>query len=501
MISKFDEKRKEKIDNRDNENSFLKDRQKIKYHSFILLEIFPLEKINLLIDGLCSLYSDVPVIDTSIDKMKVILSNSSTELFQYRTLPLPKISDINFKDKILPIGVFYNLGDNIDSYEIRISAIMPSLVVMQIHVHLNEDISAKLNEILYKYHKSIDEKSITTTLNDAFFEYSGIPKKDDSPTLVITNTKSAGIIKSEEIYDFRTALRSEAINFLSNFFKGYFFELTEKEGSSVVPYIDLFSLDYVINKEEISNWIMENTGFFSCFRTHSSFTYMNYLLCPESRSHYLSDYSIRTGKFSNYLLFANRKNIQEFGILKNIDDTIEKRINSYSFELFAISRWLKIQERHVGNFNNRISAEFTNIHKNKLELSIDTRKEIFKDIFQFQRFKAEYQLYDFYDQGVDFYSIANNPETKYFDKLKNDIDGRINDIDQLISIFTKNSDNILNLKNIEYNKNIQNNTRNLTYALLFLAVVQILILIFGEHLRELFNIIFWLIKLIINLII
>jgi len=478
MISEFDDKRKER-DKRDNENSFLKDRQKIKYHSFILLEIFSLEKINLLIDGLCDLYSDVSIIDTSIDTMKVILSNSSTELFQYRTLPLPKISDINFKDKILPIEVLYNLGDNIDSYEIRISAIMPSLVVMQIHVRLNEGISAKLNDILYKYHKSIDDKSITTTLNDTFFERLGIPKKGDSTKLVITNTRSAGIIKSEEIYDFRASLRSEAINFLSNFFKGYFFELTEKEDSSVVPYIDLFSLDYDINKEDISNWIMENSEFFRCFRTCSSFTYKNYLLCPELRKHYHSDNSIRIGKFSNYLVFANRKNIQELGILKNIDDIIERRINSYSFELFAISRWLEIQEKHVGTFNKRISAEFTNIDKNKLELSIDTRKEIFKDIFQFQRFKAEYQLYDFYDQGVDFYSISNNPETKYFDGLKNDMDERINDIDQLISMFTKNSDSILNLKNIEYNKKIQNNIRNLTIAIIFLTIVQIIfILIF-----------------------
>ena len=46
------EKQHENFVRQQNERCFLKDKQKIKYHSFILLEIVPLEKINQLISGI-----------------------------------------------------------------------------------------------------------------------------------------------------------------------------------------------------------------------------------------------------------------------------------------------------------------------------------------------------------------------------------------------------------------------------------------------------------------
>ncbi|NMC60280.1 MAG: hypothetical protein GYA51_12995 [Candidatus Methanofastidiosa archaeon] len=478
----------EESDKKDNEKCFLKNKQKIKYNSFTLLEIFPLEKINHLIDGLDKLYEGAYFTDDSRYNYRDILRNMSKNLFVSQVIPFPPIINVDFDCIGLPRGVCYDLGDNITYYTLSLNVIMPSLVVLKINVYLNENISNKLNDIIYKYHKTnIDTVKDFTT------------KKILSPETV----------KYGEIYDFRASLRSEAINFISNYFKGYFFEEIKRADNSVVPYIDTFSLKYPMKYKEIVMWKIQNKEFFRCFglSINNADVYSNnFLLSFEEGG------IVMKARFNNYLLFANTKKIQNslHFLLKNknetiscidyINDEIEGIITEYPFELFAISRWLEIQEKYVGEFFNSISKEFTNINENKLELSIDIRKKISNIIFQFQRFKTEYKLYMRYEYRKDFHCIyEDDDDFKYFSDLKNRINERINDIDELIFMYTNNSDSIITLKNIEYNKNIQDGIYVLTFFIIILTIIQIIFSFYGEHLLEIINIIFYLIKLIITL--
>jgi len=451
----------EESNKRNNEKCFLKDKQKIKYHSFTLLEFFPLEKINDLREGLDRLYEGAFLANDPTYNYRDFLMNISINLFELNFFLPPYILNSKFKGKItFPDEVSRDLGDNISCYMFFIHKIMPSLVILQIEVILSANISNKLNDIIYKYHE---------TNIDTIKEFT------------IKNILSPEIVKFNEIYELRYLLREEAINYLSQYFKGYFFEQIEKDDNSVVPYIDLFSLEYPTKKYDILNWTRENKGFFSCLGAYMPYTDINYSKADKLILSFEYGNAIKS-RYNNCLVFANsnaRRNplpyLPNHKLKIGIDDEIETIFSSYSFELFAITRWLEIQEKHVVEFKKDISEEYNNISKNKLESLINKRKNIFNSIFQFQRFKSEYPVYEFDKDERDFYSILD--DFAYFHNLKIRIDKRIEDIDRLISMIIKNSDNLLNLTNIEYNKKTQSDIRILTYVLSILAVVQILIII------------------------
>jgi len=473
----------EKSDKKDIEKCFLKDKQKIKYHSFTLLEFFPLEKINDLMMGLDKLYEGDFLTNDPIYNYRDFLMNISTNLFALNFFIPPYIVNSKFFGKtIFSDDVCRDLVDNINCIMFFIQKIMPSLVILRIDVILNENISNKLNDIIYAYPKTNIDTVIGFTSN---------------------NILSPEIVKFNEIYELRYLLREEVINYLSQYFKGYFFEQIEKDDNSVIPCVDLFSLKYPTDKYDILNWTRENKDFFDCFGAYMPYTDINYSEADKLILSFEYGSAIKS-RYNNYLVFANsnaRRNPLPYfpnnKIKIDIDNEIETIISFYSFELFAILRWLGIQEKHVGELNKDISEEYNNISKNKLESLIDKRKKIFNTIFQFQRLKAEYQFYEFNKDERDFHSILDN--FAYFHNLKIRINQRIKNIDSLISIITKNSDNILNLTNIESNNRIQKHIRNLTIAILIFTTVQIIILVFGEHLREIINIIFVVIQLIVTL--
>src|SRR3989338_6230879 len=143
----------EKFVRQQNEWCFLKDKQKVKYHSFILLELFPLEKISNLIKGLDELYKDVSASQKNRLKYGDVLKDSHSKIFQWNTLNLPYITTTKLKGKVLPNCAFHDLGENIRHLHISIYKILPSYVILQIQVYLDEKISKKINDVIYKYHK------------------------------------------------------------------------------------------------------------------------------------------------------------------------------------------------------------------------------------------------------------------------------------------------------------------------------------------------------------
>jgi hypothetical protein len=439
----------------ENERCFLKDKQKIKYHSFILLEMVPFEKINQLISGLDKLYANASISLKSRLNYKKFLTESHSKLFQGYSLYLPCITTAKLKGKTLPDCIFYDLGDKIQYIHISIYKVLPSTIILQIQVYLDDEISKKINDTIYQYHKEKKE-SIGASKEKYIRMYSPERQKED------------------EIYQLRKDLHREAVDFLNNYFKGYFFELS-KENISVVPSIDLFSLDYPVKEEEILDWGFENRPFFSCFNVYinpyMSFRYENYLFCFESN---------RDVKFENYVLFANRKTSTN-NMYPDIDTAITGKLDFCSFDLIAIERWVKIQEDVVGKINSTVSEEILKIQKNKFGKAIETRKDVLKNIFSFKRFEVEYKRPGFIYDRFTFKSLRdkNNPERTIdlFKGLKENINTRIKDINNLIDGLTRQYETILNLKNLEFSKNMKNSVLILTWVIIFLSIFQITILV------------------------
>ena len=439
----------------ENERCFLKDKQKIKYHSFILLEMVPFEKINQLISGLDKLYANASISLKLRLNYKKFLTDCHLKLFQGYALYLPCVTTAKLKGKTLPDCSFHNLGDKIRYVHISIYKVLPSTIILQIQVCLNNKMGEEINDIIYQYHEEIRE-SIKTSKGESITVY------------------GPEIKKKTEIYQLRKDLHQEAVDFLNNYFKGYFFELS-KENISVVPSIDLFSLDYPAKEEEILDWGSENRHFFSCFNVYinpyKSFKYENYLFCFESKGDV---------KFENYVLFANRKTSTE-NMYPDIDSAIVMKLNFCSFDLIAIERWVRIQENVVGKLSSTVSEEILKIQKNKFGKAIETRKDVLKNIFSFKRFEVEHKRTGFIFDRFTFKSLKDKKNSErqinLFKGLKERIDTRIKEISDLIDVFTKQYETILNLKNLEFSKNMKTSVRWLTIVIIVLSIIQITILV------------------------
>jgi hypothetical protein len=440
----------------ENERCFLKNKQKIKYHSFILLELIPLEKIEQLIFGLDKLYADAPLISKSRLNYREYLSNSHQRLFQRFSLYLPPIINSNLQGKgkwSSPGSIFYLIKDNIKSIYISIHKIMSSSVLLNIQICLNNKINKKINDIIYKYQDKT--RDVIKTSKGEILRIYG-PEK----------------LKKKEIYQIRQEVHKEAVNFLIDFFQGDFFERS-KENISVIPLIDLFSLEYPVKEDDILDWVNENRGFFSCFGVPIipwlTFKYEHYLFCFEKEENIA---------FSNYVIFANRK-IENNKMYPDIDSAIELDLNFCSFDLIAIERWVRVQENMVLDLNSSVSKEILKIQENKFHKAIEARKNFIKNIFSFKRFGIEYERnerrYDEYT-FTSLKSSRNNEERiDLFKGLKEGIDSRIKNINSLIDSLAKQYETILNLKNLEFSKNMQISVFWLTIIIALLAAFQIAI--------------------------
>jgi hypothetical protein len=433
-----------------NERCFLKDKQRVKYHSFILLEIIPLEKINQLFDGLDRLYSEMSQAESEALKYRKILSESHSKLFQTNTLYLPYIATLRLKGKRSSCA-FHDLGVNIQHMYISIYHILPSTAVLQIHVYLEDEISKKINGIIYQYRT--EKREIVET-----------PKGN------YTEIYDPEMQKNSEIYRFKQSLHGEAFNFLKKYFNGYFFELTHDD-TSIVPSIDLFSLEFPNKDDEVINWWKENGGFLRClgtfFDSYKWFKYENYLFTFSENDHSMYD---------NYLIFANR--IDGFdNMYPDVDTAIEEKLNFCCFDLLAIDRLVKLQEGNVGKFNLIVSQEIDNIRSNNFKKAIEARKEVLKTIFSFKRFIAEFTGYWLRPDRFKFKMLIDTKQSdkqiELFKGLHEDINARIKEIYALTSLFAREHETIMNLKNLEFNKKMQDKVFWLTILIIFLAIIQI----------------------------
>jgi len=435
----------EDVVKKQNEWCFLPRKQKISYDGLVFLEIFHLEDFEPLRAGLNKIYENLHPVDKDRLRYNDLIIDSPNRLFQKNHMPLPYINHIKLKGKILPSGVYFDLGDYIEHICLILHKVSPSMIVLHVHVYLNDSLSSKINDVIYTYHEEEREKIESEGGNYESIKY---PEQ----------------IKEREISKIRKTIKKEAIDFLSSFFKGYFLSYFKTE---IVPSIGLFSLKYPSDNKKLLEWGRKNSGFLRCLNTHlieyQGAKYNEFVLLVENK---IDSY------YDNLIILGN-KNLAKTNGYGTSDSAIKYHLLNCSFELFAIYRWLEVQQKTVGELNKTISKEIKNLEKSKLKELLSNRKKTSNKVFQFERFKVEFEKY--WSSGNIFPFVNFHDNTKFFDNVKKSIIQTTKDIDKYISMYNKHSDVILNMTNIEFSNKIQKKIHLLTWIMIIFMIIQIII--------------------------
>lgn len=420
----------EEIIKKSSESTFLPSMEKVTYHSIILLELFTFDDFDDLIKGLNNLYGDPSnlkkldhVSCTQIENVKKELENKSG--FTFLTQTLPMIINSKFNENSSHVSL--NLGASINCLTVGLHFFSPSFVIMQINVKLKNDPTEELNDII----------------------------------------ESDSNLKVNGVFNLRSNLKKEIINCLSNYFNGFFFKLSENN-HSIVPSIDLYSLIYPENDEELNKLVTENQQFFSYFQI------LNFLDFSYKQDFCIISREIDFGSvinYNNYVMFANKNSYPEFD-----NHILFFKGNTLNFCVFAIDRLIGIYENIIGDLNATISEEIKDLEKNKLNKVIKNRKKISERIYHFKRFKTEFSKNNFIYS--DFQNIKDK-ENMLFESFIKAISKKINYIDNAVDTLNQNANLILNLKNIEYSKNNQKWTMRLSVIVLLLALIQVIFAYFS----------------------
>lgn len=141
------------------------------------------------------------------------------------------------------------------------------------------------------------------------------------------------------------------------------------------------------------------------------------------------------------------------------------------------TRLTEIHLKIIGKFNLQTSNEIIDLEKeNSLDKIIQNRKNIYPEIFNFERFKIEFGLY--YEYKIlkcEFISIRKKDNLSKI--LYTNIKHSINIINEILESFGKHSNNVLNIKNAEYTKRSQDIIKFLTYVIILMTSLQVIIII------------------------
>ncbi|MCM1985815.1 hypothetical protein [Methanococcoides seepicolus] len=435
-----------------NEMCYPPNNEKVYYDSIILSEIIFIEKWDSFFNSLDRLYSGLNNFDKNELKYRELLDNNKQNAFQ-RTIILPTIlaKEVSKGER----AVTQKLDPEFVGIVITLNVTLPSAIHLQIHTSLNPNISEKINDILYS---TFGEKIEEFKLLDGTY----------------TSTTSPNNIKFQKINQIKQELKTKIINFLSSYFEGSFFTLS-KEDISYVPSIDLFSINYPLELEETRQWLADNSHFLQCLDIPTSiyplYKFNNYIFAINAYTYNL---------YSNYSLLANRKNANADNGYSDIKHFIQYPLMSeITFELIGFDRWVEVEKRKGTSHQLLISNELEHINKNEFDQVISNRELIIKYIFNFERFKVEFQKFVMTSTRKyhDFREL-NEPHNYLFDdQINKMINSNIKYIESYVSILNKHSSSNLALKNIYYNKKIQKSVKNLTIFIIILTVIQVILIL------------------------
>jgi hypothetical protein len=437
----------------ENQYYSLPNNEQVQYSAIILLDFFYVEEFENLFDGLDVLYSETYKICSNLNYLNCQLNYrklNSEEMFYDKStyLRLPLI--INSRSHSGSNYTCYDLGSDIKELHLTLYSILPSIIVLQVQANLLPHVSEKVNNIFYG---CPNDTSIAQLEKDRL--------KED---------RSLSNLKKESIYEIKNELKKQIVDFISTFFKGFFFKKSKKY-FSIIPSIDVYSLTYPEESKGISKWIHDNPLFFQCFNIfayNTGYKFEEFLFFRNFDSE---------EPFTNYSILISREG-SEKELNYNHEGSIGFPLPEISFDLLCLHRWLEFTERHMRNFKKSIIKEMGDFTQNELKNLISNRQLITKELFYFERFKIEIEEYNLWFLHKDYeFKSLNDPERCLFEMLLKMIKRDIKSMDAITKVLNNHSINNLNLKNIEYNNKMQDKVLQLTYIVIIFAIIQIIVAI------------------------
>jgi hypothetical protein len=181
-----------------------------------------------------------------------------------------------------------------------------------------------------------------------------------------------------------------------------------------------------------------------------------------------------TDVFSNYSILANLDTTENDAGYLTKKDAIQDPLNHYSFELLSLNRWLEIKKIISTNFSLSIYNELEYINNHDLQKVVYNRELFTKYLFDFERFKLEFNEFVFkFNRNSPEFELVDEEKKYLFDNVTKRIKRNIIYMEEFINTLNRHSENTLALKNIEFSMNMQNYVLLLTIVVLVISFVQI----------------------------
>lgn len=436
---------------------YLPNDEKIYYNATILVDMFFIEDLNEFYNGLDSLYTkllpasgNLKCFDSRLDYRNIFPEDRYSPY--YNQIYLPRIRNTRYydNDKFIKdsLSAYHDLGPDIESLFLTLNVTLPSTIFLQIQANLAPHISENMCDIICKQHESVEEV-IQTAKGEVRMKL------------------SQAIAKERDILAMKNKIKEQTVNFLSTYFEGFFFTKAKKH-ISYVPCVDIYSLTYPENPEDLKVWLHDNTYPFGYFNIESylpGYKHEEYLFLESDSS---------DEPFTNFSILVNRKLVDTSGF-QDIEDAIQYRLTFISFDLLSSFRWLEVIGKTIRDFHKIIIQEWGDSNKSDINKLISNRQSITKELFYFERFKTEIiaSRYRFRDD-IKF-TYLDNSQNDLFGILLKRIDEEVKNISATtVSINSFSNDN-LNLKNIEFNYKTQKYILYLSIFLFIFTFIQIIL--------------------------
>lgn len=417
----------------ENQLYFLPENEKVQYNAIILLDLFYIEEFDDLFSGLDALYSEVrdKCTNTNINpRLNYRRLDSRKNFYDKKSIYLNLPPIINSRHRSGSIhSACYDLGLDIEELFIKAYAISTSTIILQVQANLLPPISEKMNDVIYNCPKDIEIDQLSR------------------------ENRSLGDFKKENIYGIKNEIKKQIVDFISTFFKGFFFKKS-KNCFSIIPCIDVYSLTYSDESKDINKWLLDNFLFFECFNIktyNTGYRYKEYLFLENLDSE---------EPFDNYSILISRE-VSEKERNYSPNGSIGYPLSEISFDLLCLYRWLEFTGRQMRDFNESIIKELGDFTQSELKNIIFNRQSTTKELFYFERFKIEIKDYNFkFFHGAYEFKFLNDSETHLFETLLNRIKEESTIMRTVTDVLNKYSSNNLSLRNIEYNIKMQDEVVN-----------------------------------------
>jgi hypothetical protein len=263
--------------------------QNIYFNAIILEEIFFIEDLDELFDGLDLIYSDLSssfadakYFEGRLDYRKIFQGDRCSPYYSYVNLPAIMNTRYHGGGEIIKdfFNAYHDLGPDIEKLLLTLNISLPSTLFLQIQANLASHISENMCDIMHNPHECTEEV-IKTRKGEAIIRLT--PER----------------AKGKDILAIRNKIKEQTVNFLSTYFEGFFLKKAKKH-ISYVPCIDVYSLTYPEDPNDVKEWLLNNMPLFRYFNIrsyHSGFLYKEYLILENNFS---------DEPFTNFSLLVNR---------------------------------------------------------------------------------------------------------------------------------------------------------------------------------------------------